>query len=146
MADTNLSMVFVMFCLNDPATTEIYAFWHTLSLHDVLPIYLAARVHAGVGAAGADRVHRRIGDRGQRFFQHLLHGRHRPGARLAQPLPAEQAGAVVLDAECVTHRNRRPRQTSSRSSRRASPRAAASPSSATSCSSPRAVSTSPSST
>src|SRR3546814_21120024 len=112
MADTNLSMVFVMFCLNDPATTEIYAFWHTLSLHDVLPIYLAARVHAGVGAAGADRVHRRIGYRGQRFFQHLLHGRHRPGARLAQQLPAEQAGAVVPDAECVPPRNSRPNRTS----------------------------------
>src|SRR3546814_19627453 len=28
---------------NDPATTEIYTYLHTLSLHDALSIYLAAR-------------------------------------------------------------------------------------------------------
>src|SRR6056297_1048521 len=32
-------MCFVFFFFNDPATTEIYTYWHTLSLHDALPIY-----------------------------------------------------------------------------------------------------------
>src|SRR3546814_18974004 len=31
---------FSLFCLNDTATTEIYTYWHTLSLHDALPISL----------------------------------------------------------------------------------------------------------
>src|SRR3546814_20746629 len=28
------------FLFNDTATTEIYTYWHTLSLHDALPIWL----------------------------------------------------------------------------------------------------------
>src|SRR3546814_5143142 len=31
------------FFFNDTATTEIYTYWHTLSLHDALPIYFSAR-------------------------------------------------------------------------------------------------------
>src|SRR3546814_15001989 len=31
-------MDFVFFFFNDTATTEIYTYWHTLSLHDALPI------------------------------------------------------------------------------------------------------------
>src|SRR3546814_14171210 len=43
-----------IFCLffNDTATTEIYTYWHTLSLHDALPIYgniLRGDADAGVG-------------------------------------------------------------------------------------------------
>src|SRR3546814_8383948 len=30
------------FCFNDPATTEIYTYLHTLSLHDALPIFAGA--------------------------------------------------------------------------------------------------------
>src|SRR3546814_11632514 len=30
------------FFFNDTATTEIYTYWHTLSLHDALPIYACA--------------------------------------------------------------------------------------------------------
>src|SRR3546814_14060231 len=29
---------FILFCFNDTATTEIYTYCHTLSLHDALPI------------------------------------------------------------------------------------------------------------
>src|SRR3546814_18312383 len=37
----NLSVVFFLFFFfNDTATTEIYTDWHTLSLHDALPISL----------------------------------------------------------------------------------------------------------
>src|SRR3712207_8564082 len=36
-------MLFLFFFFNDTATTEIY----TLSLHDALPIYLAAQIVAG---------------------------------------------------------------------------------------------------
>src|SRR3546814_19681787 len=43
----------VIFFFNDPATTEIYTYGHTLSLHDALPIYSAAVVAAGVDSATA---------------------------------------------------------------------------------------------
>src|SRR3546814_2904115 len=33
----------MFFFFNDPATTEIYTYCHTLSLHDALPIYSTAR-------------------------------------------------------------------------------------------------------
>src|SRR3546814_20235182 len=37
---TDVSVFFlVMFFVNDTATTEIYTYGHTLSLHDALPIY-----------------------------------------------------------------------------------------------------------
>src|SRR3546814_12843609 len=37
---TLLSCLFfiLFFFFNDPATTEIYTYWHTLALHDALPI------------------------------------------------------------------------------------------------------------
>src|SRR3546814_4635647 len=34
------SITFVIFFFNDTATTEIYTYCHTLSLHDALPIYI----------------------------------------------------------------------------------------------------------
>src|SRR3546814_11116469 len=34
-----LAWGFFFFFFNDTATTEIYTYWHTLSLHDALPIY-----------------------------------------------------------------------------------------------------------
>src|SRR3546814_6379900 len=48
------------FVCNDTATTEIYPYGHTLSLHYALPIYRgAACVDArGCGDAGARRAHR----------------------------------------------------------------------------------------
>src|SRR3546814_14597537 len=44
-----------VFLFNDTATTESYTYWHTLSLHDALPISpfdLARTVAAGMGAGG----------------------------------------------------------------------------------------------
>src|SRR3546814_8368371 len=35
-----------MFFFSDPATTEIYTYGHTLSLHDALPIFRFGVVHA----------------------------------------------------------------------------------------------------
>src|SRR6187397_3692917 len=34
-------LLFIVFFLNDPATTEIYTVYNTLSLHDALPICFA---------------------------------------------------------------------------------------------------------
>src|SRR3546814_14254430 len=48
-----LSFVCIFFFFfNDTATTEIYTYCHTLSLHDALPISSIAR-HSGGGAAPA---------------------------------------------------------------------------------------------
>src|SRR3546814_19212255 len=57
----------LFFFFNDTATTEIYTYLHTLSLHDALPIYPAPRhrrnaVRAHVVALHVDRD--RLGKRG----------------------------------------------------------------------------------
>src|SRR3546814_15680720 len=39
------------FCFNDTATTQIYTYLHTLSLHDALPIYFPPTLAALVGYA-----------------------------------------------------------------------------------------------
>src|SRR3546814_20650762 len=36
-----LSFLFIIFFFNDTATTEIYTYLHTLSLHDALPILMS---------------------------------------------------------------------------------------------------------
>src|SRR3546814_11191414 len=48
-----------IFFFNDPATTEIYTYLHTLSLHDALPISHRVGVDrpAGEGAVQVDHVH-----------------------------------------------------------------------------------------
>src|SRR3546814_11900264 len=54
-----VSLFIVLFFFNDPATTEIYTYGHTLSLHDALPIFtdLKLEIHAhndfGMGVANA---------------------------------------------------------------------------------------------
>src|SRR3546814_5295311 len=55
-----LLLFHIFFFFNDTATTEIYTYGHTLSLHDVLPILsgdssgdIGRRDHRGVGAARA---------------------------------------------------------------------------------------------
>src|SRR3546814_2665409 len=71
----------VCFFFNDPATTEIYTYGHTLSLHDALPISLFRR-GARRDRDGADRlapVARRMGVHRQR---HADEDRlHRPRLR-----------------------------------------------------------------
>src|SRR2546422_3217968 len=64
-----LSM-FYFFFFNDTATTEIY----TLSLHDALPIYQAARAGAGDRGNGVGEVHRAGGD--DQPHQHEPAGQH----------------------------------------------------------------------
>src|SRR3546814_20840519 len=52
----------ILFFFTDTATTEIYTYRHTLSLHDALPISLSAPLCVGEGAMtapGHDRRHRR---------------------------------------------------------------------------------------
>src|SRR3546814_17621744 len=50
-------LAFVVFFFKDPATTEIYAYGHTLSLHDALPICgaLSISLHRGIWCALASR-------------------------------------------------------------------------------------------
>src|SRR3546814_6199788 len=43
-------MCFVIFFFNDTATTEIYTYGHTLSLHDALPIYALKEMARGADA------------------------------------------------------------------------------------------------
>src|SRR3546814_12391101 len=40
-------VIFILFFFNDTATTEIYTYWHTLSLHDALPIFCMIGRHDG---------------------------------------------------------------------------------------------------
>src|SRR3546814_20654217 len=56
-------MVFrcVYFFFTDAATSEIYTYWHTLSLHDALPIYVVGRrvdegAHQGDGSGGVGHL------------------------------------------------------------------------------------------
>src|SRR3546814_11587299 len=44
-------LVFTFFFFNDPATTEIYTYGHTLSLHDALPIFVRIDRHLDEAAA-----------------------------------------------------------------------------------------------
>src|SRR3546814_16493847 len=45
-----LAPVYLCFFFNDTATTEIYTYLHTLSLHDALPIYKSYDFTIGFGA------------------------------------------------------------------------------------------------
>src|SRR3546814_7107907 len=49
----------LFFYLNDPATTEIYTYGHTLSLHDALPIWRRGRRAPARARTGRCRRHRR---------------------------------------------------------------------------------------
>jgi hypothetical protein len=57
---------------------------------------LAARMHAGIGAAGAMHPQIRAGHRLHRRFQCALHRRQR-----VLHLPAEERRAVIFDGELV---------------------------------------------
>src|SRR3546814_4479890 len=63
-------MLVLLFFFNDPATTEIYTYGHTLSRHDALPISAARR---------AGRADRRAAER---IFDMGARGRGRNPARL----------------------------------------------------------------
>ena len=59
---------------------------------------LVERVHAGVGAAGADRLERRGGERADRRVDVVLHG-----AAAGLALPAAVGAAAIGDAEGDSH-------------------------------------------
>jgi hypothetical protein len=59
---------------------------------------LAARMHTGVGASRADDLDRMRRDRRNRALDGALHARS-----MREPLPAEEIGAVVFDAEGDAH-------------------------------------------
>src|SRR3546814_15176697 len=66
------------FCLNDTATTDIYTYGHTLSLHDALPILETFVSHVLLGIE--ERV---IGERRREFHREIELAIGRPAARLA---------------------------------------------------------------
>ena len=65
--------------------------------------HLVERMHAGVGAPGADRVNGAACHLRKRPFQRVLHG-----AALGLSLPAAETAAVVLNAQCDSHVLTRP--------------------------------------
>src|SRR3546814_19728493 len=75
--------MFVIFCFfNDTATTEIYTYCHTLSLHDALPIYVDGEIAvAAEELAGAveriDQPERAGPERRQAAARRLFLGDHR---------------------------------------------------------------------
>src|SRR3546814_17764934 len=105
-----------LFLCNDPATTEMYTYWHTLSLHDALPICLTqnhweapflahqkAAVRAVLHCVSALRVHR--------FRLAALPAPSRPRwSRVREP---ERKSTWQISA----HSPRPPRATPARSSR-----------------------------
>src|SRR5262245_66137948 len=78
------------FFFTAPATTEIY----TLSLHDALPISLAARVLQYLGRRrDPDRaVHRRYRQARRRFYRADLRSRRLPGDRKSTRLNSSHLG------------------------------------------------------
>src|SRR3546814_6692740 len=48
----------VSFFVNETATTEIYTYGHTLSLHDALPILISLELRVGGRAVDAQRARR----------------------------------------------------------------------------------------
>src|SRR3546814_14813543 len=78
----------VVFVFNEPATTEIYTYLHTLSLHDALPIY--AQYHA-------KREQKVAQERFQENQSAGLRGQNRFGFGLAQP--AQHGDAAYAETQ-----------------------------------------------
>src|SRR3546814_2924242 len=91
-----------MFFFDDTATTEIYTYCHTLSLHDALPIYHepAGQRHllGEASALGPDRVLGDLADDHLLRLQDLLDAQ--VGGRLGAALEVLR---VVLDVSAVEH-------------------------------------------
>src|SRR3546814_13572851 len=51
---------FAFFFVNDTATTEIYTYGHTLSLHDALPIWLSDMVVRMIASPGQNDSHQAL--------------------------------------------------------------------------------------
>src|SRR3546814_17140742 len=99
---------FLLFFVNDTATTEIDTYWHTLSLHDALPIWAArARgVHQLVRAVSGEPARRRADARAD----------DDAGDRDRQP-QRDQIGAAV-DPRCRARCRRQPCASGDRKSTR----------------------------
>src|SRR3546814_16558322 len=121
----NVLIFTLLFFFNEMATTEIYTYFHTLSLHDALPISLRERAHAGLGHRRAARRHREQGKprmRGRRMVdrpaQHVgLEHHPRAAARRGVVDGAVPVGRDVADL----HRRARPQAAFERTPRHARP-------------------------
>src|SRR3546814_19922429 len=82
--------VFVFF--NDTATTEIYTYGHTLSLHDALPIGQLQAGSQGIGQrVAAGRVDRAEAEAA------IIGGQHHARPRLGVPAIGDGAGEEAAD-------------------------------------------------
>src|SRR3546814_16443654 len=67
-------VLFMIVCFfNDPATTEIYTYGHTLSLHDALPIFCPERINCnGSGKSAVDAARQTQDDSGKAIAVHII--------------------------------------------------------------------------
>src|SRR3546814_4841108 len=89
-------LVIFFFFFNDTATTEIYTYWHTLSLHDALPILFRAalaRPHDVALGEELALVRRYLEIEAVRFGPRL-----RVAWRLPEPLPEVAVPALSVQA------------------------------------------------
>src|SRR3546814_16915199 len=93
----------VLFC-NETATTEIYTYGHTLSLHDALPSFEAREVRALAALENARRIaiaerrdeialHLRLAGEKRLIDRGIVETRHRPGVEPERARGAEAIGA-----------------------------------------------------
>src|SRR3546814_19850394 len=107
--------MYICFCFKDTATTEVETYWHTLSLHDALPISDPASLTAGfdqprrVGGSGSGvrSLPRRTVVVGQKARDGSAARAASAGASLrtamgtTQPLAALQARVMPLQGFCA---------------------------------------------
>src|SRR3546814_5412336 len=95
-------MCCLFFFFNDTATTEIYTYRHTLSLHDALPIYLLAAECSPLSSISVrDHVCPLAHSDAHRAEQSLKHGAGF-GQRLAKAVHlAVQSGGGRNDGDCI---------------------------------------------
>src|SRR3546814_13462618 len=88
--DMCLSFVIItyFFFFNDTATTEIYTYRHTLSLHDALPISIPDGTFPGAGCVAGQGLHGRpqrqpgVSENGAQLQSERGHGGDRKSTRL----------------------------------------------------------------
>src|SRR3546814_5319300 len=93
----------MVFFFNDTATTEIYTYRHTLSLHDALPILEVAAGIAAIGALDLDHARAEITEpqRARRAGEELAEIEHRhTGERHDETAVGR---AVLLDHRSEEH-------------------------------------------
>src|SRR3546814_3323302 len=95
-----LYCTFMCFFFNATATTEIYTYLHTLSLHDALPISLP---RASLGVRAADVQRQPVGPL-RAWLSDLIRGSAAPAVEKGQPLEQHDV-LLILQKRAVQWRN-----------------------------------------